>query len=302
MENIKKEQAKNIKLEAELQEQQESAEQMKILQRKQQLDQMAIAGLKSIKEESAREIVKLNEFIKTLKLDLLAEKQLRRIHQASLHNFDPQNENYNTANIKIEEQKPKTNGKLESPLMDISEITSPIVPFWKLNCEAKPIDNVTSNPKASTSYIIPSKIQKATKDHQKTDKMLAYRTQRSLWHKSDKKPIGFQFKSPEITSDSQPSTSAAVLKLNVNQKRTFGEAVSLGFSVVPNHSTPHASNESLFNFNVDSQTFMHSTATSSSSAFPEQITLSSSLRGYRDVREVSPSPVLIGKGPQTSDR
>lgn len=192
-----------------------STERTKILERQKQLDDMAIAGLKSLKDDSIKEIVKLNGSIKNLKLDYLAEKQLRRIHQQSLHTLDPDNENYNTDIIQIDE--PKLNGipegrKSIGELVDTSETPSIKSP-WNLNCEAKPAKNESVKP--NTSYNIPVKIQKASNDP-----------------RSQKIPMRFSFKNKEgskpivasssfSSSDAQPSTSAA--SLNKNQKRTFGE-------------------------------------------------------------------------------
>lgn len=269
-------------------------EKCKELERRKQLDEMAIAGLNAIKKDSQQKIVELNHWIKTLKLDLLAEKQLRRIHQLSLQDFDPQNENYNTANIKLEvlpepvnalEALPKpTNGPLEFSL--------------QLNCEAKVVDNGAAKSSATAPYIVPSKIQKAGRDSIKLgpDKMQAYRNKRSLWKNLENKPVAFQFKTPEDLS--QPSTSAAVL--SKNQKRIFGEGLSFISPIATTASTSDTSH--MFNpLMLDNPTFP-SPAPGSTSTFAP-IVLSSPLRNHRD-----PFSFLTSNnrnqsvGPKISDR
>lgn len=98
---------KTKKLEIELRETQgklkDSSANEKRLERQKQIDDMTIAGVTSIKNDSMKEIMKLNQCLNTLKLDLLAEKQLRRMHQISLHDLKPDDENYNTNSIKLNE-------------------------------------------------------------------------------------------------------------------------------------------------------------------------------------------------------
>lgn len=107
----------------------------------------ALAGFRVIKEESEKEIVKLKEQVQMLSLDLLAEKQLRRIHQKALANLDPKNIDYDVSSVVIEEKQ-----------QDNQEGTSKnfkITPFWKLDCETK------AESESSKPFVIPSKIQKA---------------------------------------------------------------------------------------------------------------------------------------------
>lgn len=272
------------------------------------MDDMAIAGLKNIRDETAEEIVKLNQHLNTLKLDLLAEKQLRRIQQLSLHNFDPQNENYDTQTIKIDETKSRPVSTDSDEPMNLANGTSKnaIVPFWKLSCEAKPVPAVDAKSNNSASYIIPSKIQKAqqTKDPSRAsaDKMLAFRTQRSLWNQSDKKPVGFQFKAPNNAS---PASSSAAS--NKTQTRSFGEGFSFFTSVTNEPTNPSIGG---FNFHADVPTFPStSEASSSSSTSSPQANglMSSQYKRYRDHESPSMPSLserlrMNGSGPKSSDR
>lgn len=272
------------------------------LKRQRQLDEMTIAGFKNIKDESASQIVKLNEALGNLKLDLLAEKQLRRIHQQSLHNFDPQNENYDTA--KVDESRSRSNIFENSPEASPKTLPRPIVPFWKLNCEAKP---VLVNPKKSiqSSYIIPNKIQKG--EH-KNDKLQSLQNQRSLWSKSDKKPIGFPFMSPEASA-SPPIASAAPSTSSYRTptpKRLFGE----NFTFDPRVSIHQPSR---FNFSLSPASRVRDLLDSDSppprpfprstdTPFPEWL-----LPGYQSpeassVRKFGESSKEGGDGPKTSER
>lgn len=273
----------------------ESLEKAKTLEKQKQLDDMAIAGFKGIKEELTKEIVKLNQNLKTLKLDLLAEKQLRRIHQTSLHSLDPQNENYNIANIIFDENKhneikPKYFEELNGP-------SSTIVPFWKLSCEAKPAN---INFSESFSYIIPSKIQKGQPVKTSNDKLHTYRLQRSLWSKSEKKSIGFQFRTPE---NGEPSTSAFVPNKNPSQNRAFGERFSF-FNAVTNPTGNSATNG--FNFSIDNPSFP-STSQNMEPSTSSANKISFGYSNYRNQKASSTStpnnhPHLNGEGPKISDR
>lgn len=294
-------------------------EKSKFLERQKQLDDMAIAGLKDIKEESTKEIIKLNGWLKTIKLDLLAERQLRRIQQQTLHDLDPQNENYNIANIIADESKinEALNNRNGSMLMDTADqpaLIKPIVPFWKLNCEAKSVVKEASNIK-TTPYIIPSKIQKAAnvpkepQVHQRVyDKMMAYR-RRSPSSKSDEKPQGFQFILPHTSASNapQPSTSTAMCSSSKTQKRMFGEGKPI-FEAGPTPSATSSPtlNNTAFNFSADAPAFVPSTSNPSSSI---QLNFSTLLRNYRERNETSPSSsspqsskLVQGNGPKISDR
>jgi len=133
------------------------SENLKKLERDRQLDEMALAGLRMIREESAKEIMKLNTQMNTMKLDLLAEKQLRRVHQTTLHQLDPSNENYDIKSIAVDEHP-----------VEVSTATNySITPFWQLNSEATKTEAV----KKDRPYLIPSKIQKSNDNKLSTRKL-----------------------------------------------------------------------------------------------------------------------------------
>lgn len=120
------------------------------LERTKQTDDMTITLLKSAKDDAVREIAKLNSQLNTLKLDLLAERQLRRLHQTTLHDLDSKNENYDIKTVDV-----------EAPVCD-QTANFKITPFWKLSSE--PAAAESNPPKKETPYIIPSKIQKSNFD------------------------------------------------------------------------------------------------------------------------------------------
>lgn len=132
-------------------------EELKKLERTKQLDDMALAGFRAIKEESEKEIIRLKEQNNTLALDLLAERQLRRVHQTTLKKLTPDNPDYDVLAILNDEslaQKPSQSG-------DKNRHYS-ITPFWQLNCEASKTGAIPKeiSKEKNKPYIIPSKIQK----------------------------------------------------------------------------------------------------------------------------------------------
>lgn len=284
---------KTKKMEIELREVQiklrEATANEKRLERQKQIDEMTIAGIRGIKNESTKEIIKLNQIINNLRLDLLAEKQLRRIHQTTLHELKPNDENYNLRSIKLDET---VNTGLST---DVSLSTS--APVVSVLNETPQFTILDFNKKAvvpdqhvkEVKYIIPSKIQKANKEI-KAGRLVNFKNQRSLWNKSDKKPVGFQFQPP-----SEPSTSSAAI-LSKNQKRAFGEGLvfSTPISTTTSASTL-ATGSSFFNFPIDSPTFP--LVSSSTSSANSSFVISTPLRNYRDVQESPSSP-----GPKISDR
>lgn len=294
----------------------DATEKSKFLERQKQLDDMAIAGLKSIKEDSTKEIIKLNGWMKLLKLDLLAEKQVRRLQQQTLHDLDPENENYNIAHITVDDSKATElqNDQNDSILVDLMEqpaIIRPITPFWKLNCEAKQVE--TEPPKLKTCYILPSKIQKNTikepQPHQKVlEKATGFRLRspQSLV-KNVAKPQGFQFSVPSTSSalNFQASTSTASPAATKTQKRMFGEEKPL-FDASPASSlvSSSAGSNNIFNFSMNGPTFQPS---SSSPSLPITSNFTNIMRNYRERTEPS-SPFnpsvnfSIGSGPKISDR
>lgn len=201
----------------------ETLERNKILERQKQLDDMALAGFRGIKEEYTKEIVKLSENVQNLKLDLLAERQIRRIQQQSLRSLDPQNIDYDPDSVTSEESK--SVDSVENSRLKLD------VPFWKLNCEAK-LAIKSSDSKPPSTYLLPSKIQKAAeKETNRTnDKFTAFRSQRSVWSKNEKKPAGFHFIGKGTPSSSSaesslfigPSPSTSTCSPPANRKTTFG--------------------------------------------------------------------------------
>jgi hypothetical protein len=286
---------KSIQLEIELRETQaklrESSANEKKLERQKQIDDMTIAGISGIKNESTKEIIKLNQQVNTLKLDLLAEKQLRRIHQVSLHDLKPDDDNYNPRSIRVDETD-----------CSIFPSTHSIV-----NGDPSKISNFISNqkivvpdqPKDTKPYIIPSKIQKSSNKEIaiKAGRLMNFKNHRSIWNKSDKKPVGFQFLPP--TTASQSSTSSAAI-LSKNQKRAFGEGLVFTAPIAA-ATTSSSTGSSFFNFSIDSPTFP--LVSSSSGSTSTNFVMSTPLSNYREIQEVSPPPPLNGLGgPKISDR
>lgn len=292
----------------------ETNERIKLLERQKQLDDMALAGFRTIKTDATNEILKMRKELSTLKLDLLAERQLRRLNQQTLRVLDPENEDYNPNTIKAEDVKVDSElsgavGGVSNAMDTSAAYTNFSVPFWKLNCEAKPVIGKTSEARA---YLIPSKIQKAAaNDNQKNnDRLLSFRNQRSAWSKSDKKPVGFQF----VPKAAEPSTSsgaaaASPCLVNSNQKRTFGEN-----SLFSKTSTisPIVSTSQGFNFSIDTPSFAGSGTLNSGFRFdkafsPQNATPQSAREGSS-----SSSPLFNkhfsfnnkkdDKGPKSSDR
>lgn len=194
------------------------------LERQKQLDDMAISGLKSIKEDSSNAIVKLNQKINTLKLDLLAERVIRRKQQTSLHEFDPQNEDYNIASIDSDDPivaaaVANGSGDIIRPLRlsTKSVMKTPV----DLNCEAPPAPSNQPISSQVKLYVVPSKIQKAGTDNQR-DKFQLYKTQRSAWNKGDKKCSGFEFVAPLAPSEAGPSTATTSSSIASNHKFGIG--------------------------------------------------------------------------------
>lgn len=91
-------------------------------------------------------------------MDLLAEKQLRRIHQTTLNKFDPKNVDYDTTSLLNDESITKRHEASIVPEDGNKNYT--ITPFWRLSCEANATKKEPPKDK-SKPYVIPSKIQKA---------------------------------------------------------------------------------------------------------------------------------------------
>lgn len=88
-------------------------------------------------------------------LDLLAEKQLRRIHQTTLSTLEPENPNYDILKILNDESLVQ-----KSTLNDDKNRHYSITPFWQLNCEAAGAIPKDTSKEKNKPYVIPSKIQK----------------------------------------------------------------------------------------------------------------------------------------------
>lgn len=242
--NLKESEQKRTMLEQERNEKEaklkEATDKIKTTERQIQMDRMALAGYKSLKDETMKEIFKLKEENHHLKLDLLAERQLRKIHQTSLHNFDPQNKEYDVSAVKAVNDS-------------FGDTVSSSLPFLNLSVEAKPSTSDSAMARVeTTSYNVPSKIQKANKD-----------TNRSGRQSDQVKPIGFQFAPPtnltstEHSYNAQPSSSTSSIlqpssfSFSKSQKRAFGEGPL--FPTVP--TTSQNSRENPFSRTFASPTF-----------------------------------------------
>ncbi|XP_070497702.1 E3 ubiquitin-protein ligase trul-1-like [Chironomus tepperi] len=227
LENIKE---KSRKQESELLEinakYRESSEKNKKLERDRQLDEMALAGLRMIKDESAKELLKLNTQMNTLKLDLLAERQLRRVHQTTLHKLEPSNENYDIRSITVDEDP------VESTATNYN-----ITPFWQLNPEAAKNETI----KNDHPFIIPSKIQKANENKLSTKKLDNQGTKKrsSISDESDgpstsRNTLMFSF-SDNSNAQCVPSTSKAGKSSVDDPKKT----IQLNFGNMMLQSVPY---------------------------------------------------------------
>lgn len=111
-----------------------------------------MAGYRALKDDSEKEIIRLKEQVNNLALDLLAEKQLRRIHQTTLSKLESDNPNYDIATV-LNEEKPLLAGEKNKHYS--------ITPFWQLNCEATKTGAIPKEKEKSERYAVPRKIQKA---------------------------------------------------------------------------------------------------------------------------------------------
>lgn len=274
----------------------EAKETINKLERQKQLDDMAIAGYRNIKSEATNEILKLNQALRTSKLDLLAEKQLRRIHQQKLHDFDPRNEDYDPNSIKLDiapsAANPfELNGSAATNTPDSISFTTP---FWRIGCEAKPV--TAKSEAAAAAYVIPSKIQKANAKDKHMDRLAAYRDQRLAWNNAEQKPKAYHFIPPGSSSPKPSTSSSPKPEVNGNafnkiQKRTFGEAGSLfaqNLSTIAANSTPNGAAGFIFNLTSPNFTF-------------SSINQPSSMGNYRDIQTSSPVQKSEA-GPKSSDR
>jgi hypothetical protein len=302
MENFRLEREKTAKLRVDLQMTEAQLRQVtdckKVLERQKQIDDMTLAGLKTIKDGSANEIIKLNKLVHTLKLDLLAEKQLRRTLQQKLHGLDPKDDNFNTGSVNLDEES-TSSMETNTPW----SVSSPIVPFWKLHSEPKPVE-----PKP---YVIPQKIQKAMiKESPKTSEKISFLRQYRPIKQTSPKPAPFQFNPPasSSSSDTQPSTSSGSA-LNNTHKRTFGEGASFQNPITSGASTSVKTSCTLFNVSSPNlPSFITSASSSSSSPSPSPaFSFTQNSLNYRDrVPSQESTPVssrqAVDIGPKSSDR
>lgn len=299
LEKLKKAEERSNKFEAEFRRLYAMSSKFKALERQKQLDDMAISGLKSIKADSTKEILKLNQRINTLKLDLLAERQLRRTHQMSLHEFDPQNGDYDMASVDVGERDTSSvaavngNGDSDRPLIMLNE-SSQIVnkSFWNLNCEAAPATTETPSSSQTKPHIYPSKIQKVGKDPR--DKFLLLRTQRTAWS-NDNTSSGFQFAAPIRTDGPSTSTASSSAQSTVPK---FGEGMLRPFVPPAKSSTGVTAS---FNFNTNSPDF--STAAAAPIMFG-QSTITAPTIPFNTLSFVvrARQPNITPFGPKSSDR
>jgi hypothetical protein len=241
----------------------DSSDKIKKLERDKQLDEMALAGLRMIKDESVKEHIKLSAQLNTLKLDLLAEKQLRRVHQTTLHKLDPSNENYDIKSITDEHP---------------AEPNYNITPFWQLNPEAAKVETL----KSERSYLIPSKIQKANdiklstkqSDNQVPKKRSSSREEVDNVPSTSTNTIRFSFAENSNAQTSAPFSSTAAENATTRPKSPFKFSFgsSTGFS-------------SLFRFGGE----LASTEPSTSQQ-PSSSSVSSRLYVYRDINKDVSNP------------
>ncbi|KAL7049691.1 hypothetical protein ACKWTF_003817 [Chironomus riparius] len=237
----------------------DSSDRIKKLERDRQLDEMALAGLRMIKDESVKEHMKLNAQLNTMKLDLLAEKQLRRVHQTTLHKLDPGNENYDIKSIAVDEHP-----------VEQTASNYDITPFWQLNPEAAKPENV----KSDRPYLIPSKIQKANDIKLSTKKA--------------ENPVPKKRSSSREEADNGPSTSSNTIRFSFAENSNDQTSAPPSSSIVENAA---ARPKSPFKFSFGSSSGFSSlfrfggefTAPEpSTSQQPASSSISSRLNLYRD--------------------
>lgn len=143
----------------------------KILERNKKTDDMALAAFKALKQDSMIDITRLQAEVKSLKLDLLAERQLRRIYQGKLREFDPDNEDYDpdAVEIKLDERASTSSLGCSGPSMQASD----------LSVEAKPAVDDPEPAAVSSSEEIPKKLVKSSSEGAKVLDTLKFPTKRA---------------------------------------------------------------------------------------------------------------------------
>lgn len=175
-------------------------------------------------------------------LDLLAEKQLRRIHQTTLNKFDADNADYNTSTILNDENLLKRQEEGDGEANKNYSIT----PFWKLSCEANSANAKKDPPSKESSkpYVIPSKIQKAGDNKMILQRPRYWQQETRVRSHINKLPI-FTLKD---LSDSKAANSSQVPQL----KHKMPTPSFMSFSTDLRDNQPSTSTQKIaFNFGSD---------------------------------------------------
>lgn len=112
---------------------------IKALEYQKQIHDLNMSSTNALKTEAMKEIIKLKDFIHSYKLDLMAERHLRRIYQLKLHEHEPDNENFEPSSVELDEsnileQTPKIPEPAKTDLGN--SLLNPVTPFW--NIQTKP--------------------------------------------------------------------------------------------------------------------------------------------------------------------
>lgn len=220
--------AQNLELQESRIKIQQLSEANKNLERTKKADDMALAAYKALKQESMKDITRLQAEVKNLKLDLLAERELRRFHQGKLREFDPQNDDYNPDSIET----------VNKPMTSSLEGAGPSMTASDLSVEAKP-SVAAPKPAAANSFDdIPSKLVKSSAKSNLLDKIKFPESRWSLGKKEN-----------QTAKPAAPSSNTG------DQKRSYGTLVSSTSSTsAPAFEFPAPSTPS-FTFNTKPVSF-----------------------------------------------
>lgn len=131
----------------------ELSEAIRLSESNKSLEAMALSGYKALHGETMVKMTELQEEVKVLKLDLMAERELRRIHQGKLRQFDPKNDNYNPdAVVSSTTVRSSTSLGGAGPSMTAND----------LSVEAKVVSGESEPAVPRSSPEIPIKISKST--------------------------------------------------------------------------------------------------------------------------------------------
>jgi hypothetical protein len=211
-------------LESSLQKQKDIAAKLKEYERTKQLNDIEITSLHMIKKDCVGEIIKIKQENETLKLDLLAERQLRRFMQKELHKFDRDDENYNTKQIAINSNE-ETQSHYES-LFKKYNISPFLLPSKPTKAFAKELNNDDEGKegerskdsfvetKDTLSYNVPNKIFKDCNPFESSAKAMNHLIRkRSLDHHNF-------FRPPRINLRTNNESRNFTLDLNSNSSST----------------------------------------------------------------------------------